>query len=60
MRQFEVTYSSDGSSVTVRAEDEFEARRIAMVERYGSAPSDAVPYAPNYRGEGCFAREVRR
>jgi len=41
----------EGETVVV-APDELTARRKAMVIRWGRAPDDVIPHAPNYLGIG--------
>lgn len=36
----------------VWARDEAEARKLAMIKRYGSSPDAIAPHAPNYQGLG--------
>lgn len=43
---------SDGSYITVEAENEDDARRLVMVRRWGTRPDDVTPQAPFYRGAG--------
>lgn len=42
----------DGHQQTIEADDEREARRLAMVAKYGLEPNDIVPHAPDYEGRG--------
>lgn len=44
--------SHGGKRATVKAVSEDDARRKAMIEIWGPAPCNAVPYAPNYTGVG--------
>lgn len=48
------TFHSHSASkkATVEATDEAEARRLAMCEMWGTAPTPVVPYAPAYVGTG--------
>jgi hypothetical protein len=41
-----------GDKIIVEARDEAEARRLAMIAKWGPARDNVVPYAPNYVGTG--------
>lgn len=57
MKKYEVTFAS-GGGLTVEACDQYAARTLAMVERYGIKPSAVVPHAPNYSGNGLTTSEA--
>jgi hypothetical protein len=46
------TFSSTSNHITVKANSETEARRLAMIEKYGEKPDSIIPHAPNYSGHG--------
>jgi hypothetical protein len=48
----------DGVLITVRAKTEEDARRFAMVKRWGRTPDEVVPHAPDYKGRGLWLNSV--
>lgn len=57
MKTYEAFFKT-GSSEIISATDEAEARRRAMVSRYGDRPNAVVPHAPQYNGKGLSVFEV--
>ncbi len=47
-----------GDLIRIEAPSEAEARRKAMLSRYGRAKDSIVPYAPDYKGQGLSVYEV--
>lgn len=54
---YEVRYSNF-DLVQIEASSELDARRKAMILRYGTARDNIVPYAPAYKGRGLSVVEV--
>lgn len=52
MRRRYVFALRPAGEIEVEAESEADARRKAMIARWGSAPDKIVPHAPDYEGLG--------
>lgn len=51
-KKYELRSCVGGERIQVIASDEAEARRLAMIQRWGIEPDALVPNAPDYRGLG--------
>lgn len=49
--QYKVKHN-DGEVALIRASSPGEARRLAMIKRYGERPDNVTPHAPQYGGHG--------
>jgi len=56
MTKYEVT--GVGGTRIVEAANEDEARKEAMIQRWGEQPDAVVPHAPNYKGRGLDVKRV--
>lgn len=60
MKTYEITHLGDeGNRVLISARDEQEARRLAMIRRWGEVGDNIVPHAPAYKGRGLDVKEIK-